>query len=639
MQNCFDDLGIKYYFDNGVLTIETADGKEITGLSDNNIPDVTEVIIKGKCSVVNCFNNSESLKKVTVIGFIAIRNSFNKCPNLTEVYLESDKAIDVESVQIKSVGFSFCFLPKLYKLRAYMHPYWHIYLRDSFTESTPKEFYNNNFHDNLFLAQFNSLAESRVDGVYYHKIDLDFSMLEPTYYRGHDGIKNQSTNIVHLAFRDGHLDKANSVKSQDSEDIHLDFISGYSGDKELLYIFESIKYLLLEAFDTQKYFVFYHAEFSELKYVYLNRNARLSSKSLNILSSGLAYKSGVTFLIEEGYDTDIFIRYRVNYKFVQNMEEALQIIREDSNESLEEEKKARGQIQKAKLIGKPIKYSSAYAIKHLEVLSEIEDTLNLLNPINSNVKLVEPERLISIPGLGSFNTLNRLATLIEYSEVFFRKYRINNLSCSLDEYCVKNKLKIDARYVFNIKDPSNNVEFIAHYIGNYIKKAMYLIIKVGSNSITYLVPFDSLAFLAMDNIAKSIPVSMRYLPGDILPTELTNLRICGVAIPCTPLFGRVGSILSNNLMLLYRTVNDEEFKAVLLDTGLGKVIVVKTKGKLTKSERLEYYKLHKFMNLFSKIYYIEECNRPLEVVAVYNSLSELAEKRPQLVKAISESYI
>ena len=44
------------------------------------------------------------------------------------------------------------------------------------------------------------------------------------------------------------------------------------------------------------------------------------------------------------------------------------------------------------------------------------------------------------------------------------------------------------------------------------------------------------------------------------------------------------------------------------------------------------------MNLFSKIYYIEECNRPLEVVAVYNSLSELAEKRPQLVKAISESY-
>lgn len=262
-------------------------------------------------------------------------------------------------------------------------------------------------------------------------------MLEPTYYRGHDGIKNQSTNIVHLAFRDGHLDKANSVKSQDSEDIHLDFISGYSGDKELLYIFESIKYLLLEAFDTQKYFVFYHAEFSELKYVYLNRNARLSSKSLNILSSGLAYKSGVTFLIEEGYDTDIFIRYGVNYKFVQNMEEALQIIREDSKESLEEEKKARGQIQKAKLIGKPIKYSSAYAIKHLEVLSEIEDTLNLLNLINSNVKLVEPERLISIPGLGSFNTLNRLATLIEYSEVFFRKYRINNLSCSLDEYCVK----------------------------------------------------------------------------------------------------------------------------------------------------------------------------------------------------------
>lgn len=46
MQNCFDDLGIKYYFDNCVLTIETADGKEITGLSDNNIPDVTEVIIK-----------------------------------------------------------------------------------------------------------------------------------------------------------------------------------------------------------------------------------------------------------------------------------------------------------------------------------------------------------------------------------------------------------------------------------------------------------------------------------------------------------------------------------------------------------------------------------------------------------------
>ena len=44
--------------------------------------------------------------------------------------------------------------------------------------------------------------------------------------------------------------------------------------------------------------------------------------------------------------------------------------------------------EKAKLIGKPIKYSSAYAIKHLEVLSEIEDTLNLLNLINSNVNSV-----------------------------------------------------------------------------------------------------------------------------------------------------------------------------------------------------------------------------------------------------------